>query len=477
MQRSGGGYRVRLSESTPPPADRLRSSGLKLVTRLFKRTINSKGVSLMHSARFVFLVLNASILVHSCAFGQSKEWVDDTGKYRVEAEFLRVEDETLWLKKADGTEISVPFARLSDSSRNLALKFQSQKEQHSNQPKSPVSKLISPGEIVDYKPFFPDLWKGKHTPWNEKTNSTRMYPWIGERVVFLTTDAKLDRKTMAVFLERLDGGWELFEKLIQHKPNSFKEFEGKPTIAAVPNAGFTCGYGCGYVGLTGIEVAGFYKSVYGSDLDIVKQDKQAFPDYYFYEMGRNYFVFGDRHSLFTTGFAVFMRYVCMDALDCKDPNLSVRETIEKCETYFAESELSFLRGFTNFEDELNEKSHRLTDPSGKPVIPSDQPVIYAAAMLKLRKDYGGDEWVKRFFSALMKCPEVKPDDKQAALRQSINWLVAASIAAKEDLTPVFVGRWRMPLSATTLATLREVDWNAADIDPKRILDELIIELP
>ena len=42
------------------------------------------------------------------------------------------------------------------------------------------------------------------------------------------------------------------------------------------------------------------------------------PHYVFYEMGRNYYTFGDRHSCFITGFAVFMRYVCMDALKCED---------------------------------------------------------------------------------------------------------------------------------------------------------------
>ena len=43
------------------------------------------------------------------------------------------------------------------------------------------------------------------------------------------------------------------------------------------------------------------------------------PHYYFYEMGRNFYTFGDRHSLFITGYAVFMRYACMDALKCEDP--------------------------------------------------------------------------------------------------------------------------------------------------------------
>jgi hypothetical protein len=40
----------------------------------------------------------------------------------------------------------------------------------------------------------------------------------------------------------------------------------------------------------------------------------------------NFYTFGDRHSCFTTGFAVFMRYVCMDTLGCHDDE-QVREAV------------------------------------------------------------------------------------------------------------------------------------------------------
>jgi hypothetical protein len=44
-------------------------------------------------------------------------------------------------------------------------------------------------------------------------------------------------------------------------------------------------------------------------------------------MGRNFYTFGDRHSCFTTGFAVFMRCVCMDTLGCHDDDRRTREVI------------------------------------------------------------------------------------------------------------------------------------------------------
>jgi hypothetical protein len=169
-----------------------------------------------------------------------------------------------------------------------------------------------------------------------------------------------------------------------------------------------------------------------------------------------------------------MRYVCMDALKCEDPDSLTRKVIEQAEQGFADSKLSFLKAFTTLGG-LDEKAPRLKDSDDKPIQPSDQPCLYAAAMLKLRKDHGGDDWVKRFLTALAKCPEVRPDTKERALRQSLNWLVASSLAAKKDLTSVFVDRWRLPLSARTRKALEAVDWSRAGLDPAGVIRKLPIE--
>jgi len=320
------------------------------------------------------------------------------------------------------------------------------------------TKPLKPGEAVDYSKLaiYPERWK-------ERKVDTKLYPWQGKEVVLLTTKDDLDGEVMARFVSQLDAGWKLYADLIGKSPRPFKQVAGKPCIAAIPGAELTCGYGCGYIGATGIEAAGFY----ATDYPLAKKNPNAFSHYYFYEMGRNYHVFGDRHSLFITGYAVFMRYVCMDALKCEDPDAGTRKVIEQAEQGYADSKLSFLQAFTTL-DGLDEKTPRL-----KGISPSDQPVLYAAAMLKLRKDNGGDEWVKRFFAALHKCPEVKADTKEKALKQSLSWLVSASVAAKKDLTPVFVDRWRMPLSDATRKALKEVDWTKAD--PAEVLKGLPTE--
>lgn len=321
---------------------------------------------------------------------------------------------------------------------------------------------VQPGAPVECNEIVidPQHWKQTNTP-------TMLFPWQGKEVVFLTTRRDVDREVMARLLARLDDGWRLYADLTGRRPSLFKQLNGKPTMIAVPNADFTCGYGCGYVGATGIEFAGFYDA----DCNLLASNPTAMPHYYFYEMGRNFYTFDDRHSLFVTGYAVFMRYVCMDVLKCEDPDFQTRRTIEAAEKLFAESDMSFLKGFTTVAG-LDEKAPRLKNKQGEWITPADQPVIYASAMLKLRRDCGGDPWLKRFFAQLAACPEIKPEDEKAALRQSLSWLISASCAAKKDLSPVFADRWRMPLTPQTRQTLATIHWTDPNLSAPQVLKAL-----
>ena len=165
-------------------------------------------------------------------------------------------------------------------------------------------------------------------------------------------------------------------------------------------------------------------------------------------------------SCFTTGFAVFMRYVCMDALGCQDEDQATRRIIERAESRVATADLPFLRMFTT-ADGLDEKAPRLKDTHGAWLHPSDQPVLYASAMLRLRRECGGDDWTRRFFRALATAPAAPPVTREGARQQCWNWLVCASLAAGRDLSPVFMDDWRLPLAPTTRTALSKLDWPAA----------------
>ncbi len=317
---------------------------------------------------------------------------------------------------------------------------------------------LKPGAPFDYSKF---AFQPKS--WEKKGLSFQLIPWTGSNVIFLTKDDKFDPGLMGQWVSRLDAGWQLYADLTGRKPAPFRQFEGKVTIAAVPAGDLTCGAGCGYVGATGIELAMFYDQNYPR----FKTQPKAMPHYVFYEMGRNYYTFGDRHSCFITGFAVFMRYVCMDALQCEDYDAPTRQVIESVEPLLAPSGLSFLDLFT-MATGVGEKVSRIKDASGRTVSPSDQPVRYASAMLRLRRENGGDVWTKKFFRELAGASQSKPGTKEGALNQGWNWLLASSVAAQKDLSPVFAGEWKLPIEDETRAALGKIDWKKDGLTLKEV---------
>lgn len=317
---------------------------------------------------------------------------------------------------------------------------------------------------VDYSKlaFYPDRWEAAGVDFG-------MLAWEGEHVVFLTKPGEYDAERMKAFVSVLDQGWQTQQELVGKSPQPLRQVNDKPTICALPKPGLSCGFGCGYVGATGIEVAAFYDRDWPAFLD----DPDSFGHYYFYEMGRNSFVYGDRHSLFTTGYAVMVRYVCMDRVGLSDPEADVRETIERCEELYAASDIPFLDAFTNLG--AGEKQNRLTDAQGRVVSPSDQPVMYATAMLKLRKDYGGDAWLERFLHKLHECEPHRATDAASAAPQCFNWLVCASAAAGEDLSGVFADRWRLPMTAEQRDVMRRTDWSDPTTSVAEVVRELLAE--
>ena len=284
---------------------------------------------------------------------------------------------------------------------------------------------LQPGPPFDYAKlaFQPKSWE-------KRGLSLLLTPWMGSNVVFLTTNSALDPGLMGIWVSRLEAGWQLYADLTGRAPSLFRHCEGKVTIAAVPGYDLTCGAGCGYVGVTGIELAMFYDHNYPE----LKTHPNAMPHYVFYEMGRNYYTFGDRHSCFITGFAVFMRYVCMDALNCEDRDAGTRQVIESVEPLLASSGLSFLDLFT-MSTGVGEKVSRIRDARGRVVAPSDQPVRYAAAMLRLRRENGGDAWVQRFFHELASCPKTKPNNRQGALSSRDRGGQSIRLAARPEALP------------------------------------------
>ena len=343
-------------------------------------------------------------------------------------------------------------------------------------PRSSAAVRGIPGTRFDYskQAFQPAAWARRGL-------SLQLVPWAGEQVVFLTTDMLLDPALMETWVTQLDAGWRVYADLTGRKPEPLNQIDGRASIAAVPGADLTCGAGCGYIGATGIELALFYDSIYPA----LKTHPHSVPPHVFYEMGRNYYTFGNRHSCFTTGFAVFMSHVCMDVIGCEDLEIRTRDTIERVERSFAASKWGFLDLFTASSG-VGEKVHRIRDSQGKPVEPSDQPVCYASAMLRLRRENGGEAWVKRFYKELSECPGFPADTREGAMQQSWYWMLCASVAARKDLSPVFAGEWKLPIGDETRALLAQINWVqpglkvsdvASKITPRWMTDSPVSQAP
>ncbi len=299
--------------------------------------------------------------------------------------------------------------------------------------------------------------------WEKRGLSLQLTPWTGKHVVFLTVDDTLDPVLIGRWVANLDAGWGLYRELTGRDPRPFRQIGGKATIAAVPGADLTCGLGCGYVGATGVELAMFYNHNYPQ----LKTHPKAMPHYVFYEMGRNYYTFGDRHSCFITGFAVFMRYVCMDTLGFEDTDAGTRKVIEGLEPRFAASGMNFVDLFTTSGGK-GEKAHAIKDDQGEMISPSDQPCRYTSAMQRLHREHGGDAWLKSFFLELATAAEVKPNTPADALNQGWYWLLSASVAARQDLSPVFADEWKLPLNPATRAALAKIDWKKSGLSLKQV---------
>jgi hypothetical protein len=303
--------------------------------------------------------------------------------------------------------------------------------------------------------FYSERWLDHKLP-------SGLIPFEGDEIVFLArkdwlAEGQFDLHRMAAFVSLLDAGWRVFEDLVIRLPRPSNQINGKGTIAALPRREYDLldgAYARGRSGATGIEDTGFYERTW----PLFLEDPLMFETHYFYEMGRNYYLFRDRHSLFATGFAIFMRYVCIDLLDLRTTRPQRRRTVETLETEYAASDKDWFQIFVEDWETQRETSR----PQKFGYYPSDLSSIYASIMLRLAGEYGTD-WIREFYRQLFTCPEGDPSTTEGQILQALNMVVSASLAAGEDLTPLFINRWKFPLDEATVTALGTVAWADARV--------------
>ena len=90
-------------------------------------------------------LLLATMCVAHCAIilkAETRTWQDESGKFKIEAELLEVNEDSVRLRKADGKEISVPIARLSKTDQDFVRA--SQKSTTSPNPLDAIVRIIVP---------------------------------------------------------------------------------------------------------------------------------------------------------------------------------------------------------------------------------------------------------------------------------------------------------------------------------------------
>jgi thiol-disulfide isomerase/thioredoxin len=92
-------------------------------------------------------LLVAIVILAPGAGSQTRTWSDASGKFNVEAELVEVKDGKVVLKKADGSELTVPLSKLSSADRDF-LKSQNEAEgEDENESSADSQPELSPEDL------------------------------------------------------------------------------------------------------------------------------------------------------------------------------------------------------------------------------------------------------------------------------------------------------------------------------------------
>ncbi|MEZ5962981.1 MAG: hypothetical protein R3F56_03950 [Planctomycetota bacterium] len=264
------------------------------------------------------------------------------------------------------------------------------------------------------------------------------YAWQGRKVALATSSRNLNPNTMRQVLRALDKAYAFYAEQTGREPASRREsmWNGRTLVAEVQK---TCGAGCGYLGTRGIEIMPDYLRVL---LQGVEEHRQ-FDQVLFYELGRNFWFLGDkleyeeldaRPGSVTTGFAVCMRFLAMDAAGVdgasfgERPFAEFRSEVEHLvDTYEADTKSTWattLRADKGVENKMGLGGADL----------------FASICLRLAREFGGPDYLGKLWAAAGKCPPARTTADAVD-----NFVVAASQAATRDLSPMFAEQWRWPV--------------------------------
>lgn len=289
---------------------------------------------------------------------------------------------------------------------------------------------ISVSETVAIPPY-PQLYKA----FDGKTYN--LYAWEGKYVTILMRKPNLNANVMNNWVNVMDQCYLFYRQATGREPYRYTDVTYINNRTIIADVATTCGAGCGYIGATGIEMQNIYTDrMYDYALQ-GKYDQELF-----YEFGRNYYFYTAQltykdNDPVTTGFAIFMRFMAMDATQVSPapfvntPWTTFRTDVGDLVNIY-ESNTSYTWANTLAVGKAP------TNPLG--LGASD---LVASFLMRLKDNYGDDTFVNNFW----KQAELRP---AAATTQDAvdNFILAACAAANKNLTKQFTVTWRWPMSAS-----------------------------
>ncbi|MBL8582793.1 MAG: DUF4214 domain-containing protein [Rhizobiaceae bacterium] len=244
-----------------------------------------------------------------------------------------------------------------------------------------------------------------------------LYPVEGEHVALLVASADRDQAVLSGILAGLDGAYEAYAFFTGRTPTPYLTYNGKLQIAEVPITLQGQGAAAGYLGFTGIEIThGPFDKLY-DDFRFSGEFDQAL----FYELGRNFWFYGDQLGAvdpFVTGFAIVNRFLSMEraGLEGSDFNGYLP---------FDEFRSSILQGLA--QEYLGSPGYTLQNTLGGGAGVENSygwgsADLAAALIYQVYEDFG-DAAYRRFYQSLSMLPEA--NTKQEAFD---NFIEAAGIA-------------------------------------------------
>jgi len=324
--------------------------------------------------------------------GRSRFFVDanQNGVFEFEEEY-----ENGWNTK-EGINLATS-KKLAPGDYPIMIQYQSRPEN------AQMSMMASPG-AVPYKDF--------------EGNQLDLHPWLGKRIALLTMEDHHDPQLMAEMVEQLDSAYEFYIKILGREPGLHIVYNGLAVIAEVPS---TCGYGCGMLGNTGIELAiPAFKEILAEF-----EESRAIGSLPIYELGRNFWFYSDKFSCrgwkADTGAAFASS---MQLLYYSKPDTKHAKDVENIHSLIRNALAAYEKGLKT------------------PSTISARPIV--GMILALQNEYGGEKFAARFWQAMSQ--QLTAKTPQDCLQ---NFARAASSAAQTNLTDLLNTRWNLQISEKT----------------------------